>query len=490
MRVTQSLLLRGQAAALTAAYGRIFEVQASISSGRRLLRPSDDPTAIRPALGVRAARGRLEQVRRNAEFAGSELATAEGALQNASDLIARAREIAVSGANGTLTQAERDGMAIEVQGLLDQLLTLANSRGATGYLFAGGAKAQAAFEKLESGGTAIVYRGDGASTAVDLGDSLDVALDVPGTQVFTAGMRGLAVYSGATGAAAGGGSDRLLGTARLTVAHARTVLGDGALAGTGDSVSGLRVGSSSAALDTVLGPAGAWSIQLVDASGTGSAGTVSLDGGPAVAWTAGDTDLEVTAPGGEVVHLDLSGIVAGFNGTVTLAGEGTLSLDGGLTSSAIDFTNANQIAVDSRTGATLYVDARSIARSGVEVVRQSGSYDLFAALVELRDALRNSDGDSSDVQVIRIRDALAELAAGQDRLLGALATLGARMRLVESTSARAQEVDAILAGDQAGFEDADLAAASVELSAAELALQAGLAVSARIAQLPTLIQLL
>ena len=491
MRVTQSLLLRNQSASISAAYGRLFEVQAQLSSGRRLLAPSDDPAAVRPALDARTGRSRLAQTRRSADLAAGELGSSDGALRNMSELIARAREIAVEGANGTLAQSDRDGIAIEVDGLLAQLVQLANTRSASGHLFAGGRKGAAPFETVSTAqGTVVLYRGDGGATTLALSDSLSIDLDLPGAQVFGIGARGATQYSGVTGAAPGGGNDSARGTARLAVAHTRTVLGDGALGGTGDSVSGLRAGASSAAGDTVLGSAGAWTLTLVDTSGTGSAGTVSLNGGPAVAWTSADLDLAVTAPGGEVVHLDLSGVAAGFAGVVGAAGEGTLSLDGGLTATAIDFTSANQIVTDSRTGGSVFVDGRGIVRAGGEVLRFPGTYDLFAALVELRESLRNADGEAQDVQLARVRETIGELARGQDLLLGALATVGARSRLVETTRARADELDLLLAARQSSLEDADFAAGTLELSQAQLALQAGIALSARIAELPSLVTLL
>src|SRR5262249_3066919 len=139
-----------------------------------------------------------------------------------------------------------------------------------------------------SGGDVVLYRGDERTTSVDLGDSLQIPLNVPGSQIFGGGGRGATTYGGGAGAAAGTGNDRLVGTDRLPVAHAQTVLGDGLLGGTGDSVSGLRIGASSADGDTLLGPGGAHSITLVDTSGTGASGTVSLDGGAAVNWTSAD----------------------------------------------------------------------------------------------------------------------------------------------------------------------------------------------------------
>jgi flagellin-like hook-associated protein FlgL len=493
MRVTQSLLLRHQSAGIAAAYARLFDVGGQISSGRRLLQPSDDPGSIRPALDVRSGRARLAQAKENAGFALGELGQAEGTLRSMSELVTRARELAIEGANGSLGQADRDGVAQEVDALLAQLVTLANARGATGYLFAGGRKDAAPYELLATAdGDVVRYRGDGAVTSVDLGDSNRVDLNLPGASLFGLGARGAAIWTAVTGAAAGQGNDSARGSDHLTVAHSRTVLGDGALAGTGgtgDSLSGLRIGAGSAAGDTVLG-SGVWSLALNDTSGTGASGTVSLNGGPTVNWTSSDGDLVVAAPTGELVHLDLTSVTAGFVGTVALAGEGTLSLDGGLTTTPIDFSSASQIVADSQTGGSLFVDSRAIVRTGVDVVRHPGAYDLFAALVELRDSLRNVDGQALDVQLGRIRGAIAELDGGEQLMLNGLAALGARMRLAESIVARAEEFDVVLADRQSTLEDTDLAAASTELAQAQLTLQAGVSLTSRIAQLPSLVQLL
>jgi flagellin-like hook-associated protein FlgL len=491
MRITQSLVLRHQAESLSGAYSRLFQVQAQLASGKRVLKASDEPSAIRPLLDLHSARREIAQILRNSELASSELGTADGLLGNASDVIARAMEIAVSGASGSLNQGDRDGLAIEVDGLLEQILAVANSRGLNGFLFGGGLTSSAPFvTQATADGTIVRYAGDRNSTSVTLGAFVKVDLGVPGSEVFGLGDRGTTIYGGLTGAAAGGGNDSARGSDHLTVAHVRTILGDGALGGTGDSASGLQAGASSAALDTVLGLSGAHSITLVDTSGTGASGTVLLDDGTAVNWTSADTDLAVTAANGDVVHLDLSNVAANFNGTVAVAGEGTLSLDGGLTTVAIDFTQQDQLVVDSETGGSIFVDARGIARSGSELLRFPGAYDLFAALTELADALRNGDGLPLDDQLARISATITEFQSGQDRILAALSSLGARQRLVETTRARTAELDILLAENQSALEDVDFAAATAELSQAELVLQAGVAVSARLANLPSLVQLL
>ncbi len=491
MRITQTLMLQSHVRQISSAYAQLFDVQDQLSSGRRLQKPSDDPASIRPALDVRSGLRRLDAVGNNADMASSEFATAAGLLQNVTDILTRAKEIGIAGANGTANADDRASMAIEVDGLIQQLVTIANSRGTSGYLFGGSVKDAPPYAQVATnGGDVVLYRGDQRTTSVDLGDALQVPLNVPGSQIFGGGGRGTTTYTGSTGAAAGTGNDHLVSTDRLTVAHVQTVLGDGQLGGTGDSVSGLRIGASSAAGDTLLGPGGGHSIALVDTSGTGASGTVSLDGGPAVNWTSADGDLAVTAADGTVVHLDLTGVTANFNGTVGATGSGTFSLDGGQTTTKIDFTQQNQVVKDAQTGSSLFVDARNVRQAGSDLVRQPATLDLFNALIELRESLKNSDALPSDQQTQRIDDAMAALDTGRDQVLGALAQFGARQRLADTTKARTDELTTQLTSDQSQLEDTDFASASIKFSEMQLAWQAGIQVSARVADLPSLVTLL
>jgi flagellin-like hook-associated protein FlgL len=89
-----------------------------------------------------------------------------------------------------------------------------------------------------------------------------------------------------------------------------------------------------------------------------------------------------------------------------------------------------------------------------------------------------------------VQASIGDLERGQDRLLDALATIGSRTRLIDTARARAVDLDTGLATRQSGLEDADYAAGSVELNLATMALQAGVSISARIANLPSLVQLL
>ena len=63
----------------------------------------------------------------------------ETSLTNGSDILVRIKELALQGANATLSAKDREIIAVEVQGLRDELLSIANSRDVNGNaIFAGG----------------------------------------------------------------------------------------------------------------------------------------------------------------------------------------------------------------------------------------------------------------------------------------------------------------------------------------------------------------
>jgi len=75
-------------------------------------------------------------------------------------------------------------------------------------------------------------------------------------------------------------------------------------------------------------------------------------------------------------------------------------------------------------------------------------------------------------------------------VLTALARFGARQRLADTTKARAADLTQSLTADRSNLEDVDFASASIQFSQIQLALTASLQVSAKVAELPSLVNLL
>jgi len=88
-----------------------------LSSGLRINQASDDAAGLAISEKLRAHVRGLAQAQRNANDGISMLQTAEGALNEVSDMLVRMRELAVQAANGTLGNSER----ISLYGECDQL---------------------------------------------------------------------------------------------------------------------------------------------------------------------------------------------------------------------------------------------------------------------------------------------------------------------------------------------------------------------------------
>ena len=167
--------------------------------------------------------------------------------------------------------------------------------------------------------------------------------------------------------------------------------------------------------------------------------TVALNGGPAVVYTGFATDLKVTGPNGEVVYLNTSAVPPAYNGTIALTASGTLSVDGGATTTPITFA-ANQVITNSVTGAVTNVNSTAIRGAGDERLDYTGSYDAFQVLMSLRDDLRNLRGLSDHDQTLALSQRLAELERVQGGVLRATGQQAADLQNLDGIESRAQDV--------------------------------------------------
>lgn len=96
-----------------------------LSSGLRINKASDDPTGLSIASRMSARIRGLSQATRNANDAISAAQTAEGALEEATNLVIRVRELAVQAANDTNSDDDRASIQSEVDSLVDEVTRIA-----------------------------------------------------------------------------------------------------------------------------------------------------------------------------------------------------------------------------------------------------------------------------------------------------------------------------------------------------------------------------
>lgn len=156
--------------------------QRQISSGRRILKPSDDPIATARALAIRESIGRLEQFDRNANIAGNRLAQEESALGSVNNVLQRVRELALQANNATQSNESRHLIAIEMRQHLDQLLQIANQKDGNGnHLFAGNLESTTPVTRM---GASYSYNGDQGQRYIQIGEGRQVADGDSGAAVF------------------------------------------------------------------------------------------------------------------------------------------------------------------------------------------------------------------------------------------------------------------------------------------------------------------
>lgn len=157
-------------------------LQASIATGKRILAPDDDPvgaarvTLLERRLAVHAAD------RTGIDRATSRLNAADAALGAVGGVLDRVKDLALQGANATLSPADRATLAGEVGQLAEQLAGYANARGPDGgTLFAGARTGSAAYAPDAAG--RLVWQGAGTTATLVL-DTGAVATSLDGPAVF------------------------------------------------------------------------------------------------------------------------------------------------------------------------------------------------------------------------------------------------------------------------------------------------------------------
>jgi flagellar hook-associated protein 3 len=481
MRVTAELQSQQAILNIQLAFARMAKLQNQIATGNQVQTASDNPISAVQILQSNTENAQLSTDLTSIQNASSVLQSSVSALTDVQNLLTSVRNIAATAATVTGQTSNQTALASQVNDAIQQMLGIANTQLPDGtYLFGGAANKTTPYAVATTIGSgqpeAITYQGSQQSSQVIVGKSLTVNTLIPGSQVFQANYNGPTIYTGLTGAKPGPGADTATGQGTLQVVHTLTTFG---------GVSGVQAGASSATLDTVIGPMGANKLSINDISGTGASGTVSLNGGTPVAFNNTDTDLKVTGPSGEVVYLDTTAISAGFNGTETIEGDGTLSVDGGTTTTPIDFSTEQPIT-DGTTGAVTNVDSSNIRQAGNESLTYPGVTDLFQTLISLRDTINNTQGLSAADRQTALDQQLSEI----DRLNASLATpLGAQANQAQFLSqlqTRTAGLQTRLQKTTNDLQSTDMASAIVQLQQQQNLYQIGLQMTANMNQLSLL----
>ena len=156
------------------------KTQLQISTGKRILTPSDDPVASVKILDFERQINVSQQYMDNADVATNKLQITDVALDSSMTVLQRVRELAVQGLSDTNNAGSRQAIAEEINQLNELMVGYANTSDSNGeYLFSGYQVDQQPYD-----GT-FNYLGDTGQRNIRVGSGYIVEVNEPGSEVFT-----------------------------------------------------------------------------------------------------------------------------------------------------------------------------------------------------------------------------------------------------------------------------------------------------------------
>ena len=168
---------------MSSVQSKLTQTQAQLAQGKQVINASDAPNQAANIQRLKSILNRQDSYQSSLNTVKSRLESEDATLQSVSNLLVRAKEVSVQGANDTLSASDRKVLATEMQSLRDQLLSLANTKDSNGnYLFSGSRVKQAPF--VESSNGSPIYMGDQTRMNVRVGEERSIPINRTGTDAF------------------------------------------------------------------------------------------------------------------------------------------------------------------------------------------------------------------------------------------------------------------------------------------------------------------
>jgi flagellar hook-associated protein 3 FlgL len=186
MRITTNLIYNQNLRSIDTNQGNLVDIQQQLATGKKLLRPSDDPVGAAQVIRLTEELDKITQYQRNNDLTSSALEQQETALRSINDVVNRARVLTVQSGNGILAGQDRKAIGAEIEQIRDQVLDLMNTRNASGdYVFSGYQSSNQAFEfNPSASGDKVSFLGDDGENQIQISDSVILQSTSSGKSIF------------------------------------------------------------------------------------------------------------------------------------------------------------------------------------------------------------------------------------------------------------------------------------------------------------------
>ncbi len=183
MRATQTTTYRSLSFFLDRTSTRMADLQKQIATGKRMVRPSDDPTAISPLMAANTQIKNAERYTKTINAGLDRINNSEGHMDTINNVMVRMREIAIAAGNGGYTNTDLRTFANEVAQLREQLIDAGNAQVDGKYLFAGFDDKTRPFT-WDAVARTVSYAGDQGSVKYEVSPGETVEVNITGSALM------------------------------------------------------------------------------------------------------------------------------------------------------------------------------------------------------------------------------------------------------------------------------------------------------------------
>ncbi|MCX5807267.1 MAG: flagellar hook-associated protein FlgL [Proteobacteria bacterium] len=137
MRVTDKLRFDVFKNNLSSLKETLDKTQTRIASGKKILAPSDDPIAASAGVALEAEKNLNDRYKKNLEKLKTVGGFYDTSINSINDLLTRAKEISITQASDTMDASTRISANEEIKGIIEQLVTIGNTKVGNNYIFGG-----------------------------------------------------------------------------------------------------------------------------------------------------------------------------------------------------------------------------------------------------------------------------------------------------------------------------------------------------------------
>jgi flagellar hook-associated protein 3 FlgL len=165
---------------------RLMEFQRQVSTGKRIEKPSDDPSATLGSIGEHNETAAIDQYARTTDTVASRLAVVDTVLSDLITQLERGQVSAASARGSSKTQVQRDAAATELEAIRDTIFSDMTTAFNGTYLFSGSNSTVAPYSR-PPGGPVSAYAGSANEMVVDVDQQRALKITFNGQQLTQGG---------------------------------------------------------------------------------------------------------------------------------------------------------------------------------------------------------------------------------------------------------------------------------------------------------------